>query len=192
MSKMRSVGTTFGLLASCVTAVAAIAFVACSGDNSGSTTPDSGDDATHHDGSTDSGGSDTGNTQDTGSAQDSSSNEAGNEAGDDAGNDAPNDAGDGAVEASLDGGSCAKNADCNGGADSGTMYCNFGDNNTHTYRAMCPSTGTCVPLPDASTCPNLCVNPPYYCGCSGATWWCPGCAQAHGDTVRYIENTVCH
>jgi hypothetical protein len=213
MSRMRSVRATFGLLASGVTAVAAVAFVACSSNNStvgsGSTTPDSGLDATDHDASMDSGGYDSGgydavNTPDS-SSNEAGSNDAGNEdagnedagnedaGNEDAGNDAghPHDAGDDAGDGSA---GCTTNAECNGGADGGSKYCNFGDNLTENYRATCPSTGKCTKLPKASTCPSSCnISAIAYCGCSGMAYSCPCFAEVNGDTVRYEDpGGICH
>jgi hypothetical protein len=169
----RSVGVRCRILASCVPAVTALAFVACSSSSSGSTTSgsttndsgadsggataDSDVDATHADAAADAGGSDTGNDPST-------------EAGHDGGHGATGD------------GACSTNADCNGGT-----YCNLGDNLTENRRATCPSTGSCTPLPDAASCVQPCVGSVVYCGCSGTIYGCPHCAEVNGDTVRWED-----
>jgi hypothetical protein len=161
-----SMAARFGLLVSCVAVI-----TACSSNDSVGTTVDADADAVRQDaaGSTDG--------SDAGSKPDASPDVAGHDA---------------AQDGSRDGNAgCATNADCNTGASTSGMYCDFGDNLTQNLtqnqRATCPSTGTCKPLPDPSLCAQPCASNVTYCGCSGATYGCPHCAEVNGDTVRWED-----
>jgi hypothetical protein len=155
----RAVAVRLGIVGSCIPAVAAFAFVACSSSSSGGATTDAG---------VDSGGATTDSAADA--AMDAGGSDTGSGPSTEAGHDA---AGDGA---------CATNADCNAGT-----YCNLGDNLTQNPRAKCPSTGSCTPLPDAASCVQPCASSVVYCGCSGTTYGCPHCAEVNGDTVRWED-----
>ena len=201
MSRIRLVRGTAGRVALCVAALGAIAFTACSSNNSTPPNPnsDGGAEASLPDASMDSGGYDQWNPND------GPSGEAGNEAGDgsspsdvanDVANDVPNDVPN-----------CITNADCNDGGfgPNATMWCNHHDDNlTYNYpdsgpvddagAALCvPKPGTCVPLPDASSCPpayqqGMCSTFDQYCGCDGVSYPCsPDCAWLAGTNVKYVN-----